>query len=91
MKTFFRLLENERDTWLCNCGQELKQRKGTGWSNLIAHIKVQHQQKIETIVNILHDQPRLSHSIYGIVSKKAKNLFDLLDWVCMELKPFEFV
>ena len=70
-KTFFKLLENERDTWLCKCGRKLKQRKGTGWSNLYAHIKVQHQQKSETVVNNLPDQPTLSHPIYGIVSKKA--------------------
>ena len=70
-KTFFKLLENERDTWLCECGRKLKQRKGTGWSNLYAHIKVQHQQKSETVVNNLHDQPTLSHPIYGIVSKKS--------------------
>ena len=90
-KTFFKLLENERDTWLCECGRKLKQRKGTGWSNLYAHIKVQHQQKSETVVNNLHDQPTLSHPIYGIVSKKAQNLYGWLDWGCMELKPFEFV
>ena len=56
-KTFFKLLENERDTWLCKCDRKLKQRKGTGWSNLYAHIKVQHQQKSETVVNNLPDQP----------------------------------
>ena len=90
-KTFFKLLESENDTWLCKCGRKLKQRKGTGWSNLYAHIKVQHQQKSETVANDLPDQPTLSHPIYGIVSKKAQNLYGWLDWVCMELKPFEFV
>ena len=57
----------------------------------VAHMKVQHQQKSETVVNNLPDQPTLSHPIYGIVSKKAQNLYGWLDWVCMELKPFEFV
>ena len=52
-KTFFKLLENERDTWLCKCGRKMKQRKGTGWSNLYAHIKMRHQQKSETVVNNL--------------------------------------
>ena len=82
-KTFFKLLESENDTWLCKCGRKLKQRKGTGWSNLYAHIKVQHQQKSETVANDLPDQPTLSHPIYGIVSKKAQNLYGWLDWVCM--------
>ena len=88
---FFNLLENERDTWLCKCGRNFKQQKGTGWNNLYAHIKEQDQQKSETVVNNLPDQPTLSHLIYGIVSKKAQNLYDWLDWVCVELKPFEFV
>ena len=85
------ILGFERDTWLCKCGRKLKQRKGTGWSNLYAHIKVQHQQKSESVVINLPDQPTLSHPIYGIVSNKAQNLYSWLDWVCMELKPFEFV
>ena len=63
--------QNERGTWLCKCGRKLKQRKGSGWSNLYAHIEVQNQQKSETVVNNLPDQPTLSHPIYGIVSKKS--------------------
>ena len=54
-------------------------------------IKVQHQQKSETVASNLPDEPTLSHPVYGIVSKKAQNLYGWLDWVCMELKPFEFV
>ena len=70
-KTFFELLENEHDTWLCKCGRKLKQRKGTGWSNLYALIKVQHQQKSETVESNLPDHSTLSHTVYDIVSKKA--------------------
>ena len=84
-KTFFKLLENERDAWLCKCGRKLKQRKGTGWSNSYAHIKVHYRQKTETAVNNLPDQPTLIHPIYGIVSKKAQHLYRWLDCVCMEL------
>ena len=48
-KKFSKLLDNERDTCLCKCGRNLKHRKCTGWSNLYAHIKVQQQQKSETV------------------------------------------
>ena len=93
-KTFFKLLENERDIWLCKFGRKLKRklkRKGTGWSNLYAHIKVKHQQKSETVVNILPDQPTVSHPIHGIVGKNAQTFYGWLDWLCMEVKPFEIV
>ena len=61
------------------------------WSNLYAHNKVKHQWKRETVVDNLPDQPTLSHQIYCIVSKKTQILYGWLDWVCVELKPFEFV
>ena len=47
-------------------------------------------RKVKVASN-LPDQPSLSHPVYGIVSKKAQNFYGWLDWVCMELKPFEFV
>ena len=34
-KTFFKILENERDTWLCKCDRKLEHRKGTGWINFM--------------------------------------------------------
>ena len=70
---------------------EIEAAKRYRLEHFVAHMKVQHQQKKEAVVNNLPDQSKLSHPIYGIVSKKAQSLYGWLDWVCMELKPFEFV
>ena len=39
---YFEKVQGTEELWKCKCGKELKQRKGTGWSNLHTHIKVQH-------------------------------------------------
>ena len=87
-KTFFKLLKIERETR--QCGRILKQRKGTVWNNLYAHVKVQHQQKSKTFVNYLPDQELLSHPIYGIEKIYAQNLDSWLERMCMEPKLLEF-
>ena len=76
-KTFFKLLESENDTWLCKCGRKLKQRKGTGWSNLYAHIKVQHQQKSETVAN---DLPEV-RSLEGHHQEFARSICTPIRWL----------
>ena len=37
---YFTPLEN--DIYKCSCGKILKQKGGTGWTNLMAHIRTQH-------------------------------------------------
>ena len=39
---YFEKVQGTEELWKWKCGKELKQRKGTGWSNLHTHIKVQH-------------------------------------------------
>ena len=36
------------DTWACACGKELKQKTGTGGSNLHTYLKVQHDLEKKT-------------------------------------------
>ena len=40
-KKYFTPMEN--DIFKCKCGKILKQKKGTGWSNLMVHIRTQHE------------------------------------------------
>ena len=50
---------DEPDIWQCQCKKQMKQKKGSGWTNLLNHIKTQHpdydkddgkQQRIDNYV-----------------------------------------
>ena len=60
-------------------------KKGSGWTNLLNHIKTQHpdydkddgkQQRIDNYVSL---------------TKKANNVFGWLEWITVTLKPFAFI
>ena len=50
--------EISENKWKCRCGRELTQKKGSGWTNLLNHLKSQHpnysddasQLKISTLM-----------------------------------------
>merc|ERR1712062_685144 len=76
---YFTPLEN--DIYKCSCGKILKQKKGTGWTNLMAHIRSQHDVTGDSKQNTLS----FMHS------KKTETIHGWIEWICMELKPFAFV
>ena len=60
-----------------------KKKQGTGWTNLMTHIRAQHENQPEAktsqmTLNFMH-------------CKKSENLYGWLEWVCINLKPFSFV
>ena len=66
----------------------MKQRKGTGWSNLHTRIKVQH---------VIHkngadkNQKTIIHLSFGLINKPALSIYYWLDWICNDLKLLSFV
>ena len=74
--------------WKCKCGKELKQRKGTGWSYLHTHIKVQHGLQEDGDDK---NQKTITHPSFGLINNQALNIYSWLDWICNDLKPFSFV
>ena len=66
----------------------MKQRKGTGWSNLHTHNKVQHV--IYENSADLNEKP-ITHLSFGLINKQELNNYSWLDWICNDLKPFSFV
>ena len=68
--------------------KKLKQRKGTGWSNLHTLIKIQH---------IIHkngadnNQKTITRHSRGLNNKQAINIYSWLDRICNDSKLFIFV
>ena len=85
---YFEKVQETEELWKSKCGKELKQRKGTGWSNLNTHIKVQH---------VIHENgadknlKKITHPSFGLINKQALNIYSWLHWICNDLKPFSFV
>lgn len=85
---YFKVGETQ-DQWSCRCGKSLTQRKGTGWSNLFNHIKSQHPDWKEKEERC---QPSIDKSILkSTVPESVKTMYNWMEWVCMGLKPFNFV
>ena len=85
---YFEKVQGTEELWKCKCGKELKQRKGTGWSNLHTHIKVQHGLQEDGADK---NQKTITHPSFGLINKQALNIYSWLDWICNDLKPFSFV
>ena len=66
----------------------MKQRKGTGWSNLHTHIKV---QLVIHEIGAEKNQKTITHPSFGLNNKQALNIYSWLDWICNDIKPFSFV
>lgn len=71
------------NSWKCSCGKILIQRENTGYTNLFNHIKSQH-------VDYSTESPQPTIDNFA-VPKKAHHIYSWLEWVCVGMKPFEFV
>lgn len=91
VRKYFKRIDRDH-VWKCKCGKELTQKKGTGWTNLMNHIKNQHpeysslqaagQQSLTSLLS--------SRSDLVSVSRSALNIYGWIEWVCVSLKPFSF-
>ena len=74
--------------WKCSCGKVLSQKKNTGFTNLFNHIKSQHPEYASS-----GSQPSIS-SCFALAPsscKKGDNIYAWIRWICVGMKPFEFV
>ena len=69
--------------------KELKQKPGTGGSNLHTYLKVQHDLEHKN----LDEKQHTLAVIVGVtfVNKKTGNILGWLEWVCVDLRPFAIV
>ena len=47
-RKYFSQVVDSESSWVCKCGKKLTQKKGTGWTNLMNHIKNQHPEYCKT-------------------------------------------
>ena len=90
VQLYFTQSKDSNNKWKCKCGKEIIQKKNTGWTNLFNHIKSQHPESTE---RERHLKPTSSIDHYvktNDASKKGKNIFNWIDWICCGLKPFNF-
>ena len=64
---------------LCQCGKKLKQKKNTGWANLMSHNQLQH-------ANQNYEAPM--ESKIETMNNKTIQVHSWLEWICMELRRF---
>merc|ERR1712062_649345 len=76
--------EISENKWKCRCGRELTQKKGSGWTNLLNHLKSQHP-------NYSDDASQLKLSTFMPKNKMADTVFGWIEWICTDLLPFTFV
>ena len=88
MQTIFCPEGNSGDEWECKCNAILKQKQKTGRTNLHQYLLKQHQASVEKVPA---NQKVLIDTEFGIVNRKAVNIFSWLDWICNDLKPFSSV
>merc|ERR1712150_84960 len=60
------------------------QKKGSGWTNLLNHLKSQHP-------NYSDDASQLKLSTFMPKNKMADTVFGWIEWICTDLLPFTFV
>ena len=85
---YFKQCGDNENTWKCVCGKTLTQKKGTGKSNLVSHIKSQHpdfEKKFakSTVTNFYQSG--------ASASRTATNIYGWMDLICMKLLPFSTV
>ena len=76
---YFRLVPGSAHTWKCKCGKKRKKLDGTGNSNLMSHIKLEHPN-YETQVN--EAKPGIGQ--YFVQSETATTLYGWLDLIISE-------
>lgn len=80
-------------TYLCKCGKTRKQKKGTGNSNLLSHIKdFEHKEEYVDAYNIAiaHGEGAMD-SFIAKVSSKARDYYSWMEWIIMTDQPQVFV
>ena len=85
---YFKVHKDDSSLWKCKCGKSLKQRSGTGWTNLFNHIKADHAgwdqlATAQTTMDTFVCAPNVPASV--------TNMRNWLEWICVGLKPFTFV
>ena len=73
--------KEREDHWKCKCGKVIQQKTNKGYSNLFNHIKGAHPDYADA-----RDTSQPCN-----VNKKGRNAFSWIKWVCLGMKPFEFV
>lgn len=86
--SFFKEAVPDSGQWQCVCGKTLKQKKGSGWTNLSNHLNSQHPGWRDDGGG---RQTTLETSGFTGTTKKADNIYSWMEWVCVGMKPFSFV
>ena len=66
-------------------------KKNSGWTNLLNHIKSQHPEYIELCNDNTQSTLPGMLTTEKMVTKKGKNNYSSINWICCTLKPFSFV
>ena len=65
--------------------------KNSGWTSSLNHIKSQHPEYIELCNDNTQSTLPGMFTTGKMVTKKSKNIYSWINWICCTLKPFSFV
>ena len=86
---YFKQIDISAGTWKCKCGKVLVQKKNTGWSNLLNHVKRQHPEESANAVN---NTPSVINAFaVDETSRKGRNIYGWIRIICDGMRPFSFV
>lgn len=88
---FANIIEDDEPTssYKCNvsnCGAVLKQKSGSGWTNLHQHLKAAHSEELEK-----YKKSGAPFTQTCFMDPKAKNIYNWIDWVVEKNLPFNWV
>ena len=85
---YFKQIDISAGTWKCKCGKVLVQKKNTGWSNLLNHVKRQHPEESANAVN---NTPSVINAFaVDETSRKRRNIYGWIRIICDGMRPFSF-
>ena len=86
---YFTLISGETHHYKFKCDSVITQGKNTGWSNLFSHGKSHHEEEYNKSSN--QSEIHFSQVASSKITKKGKNVYLWINWICSSLKPFSFV
>lgn len=84
---YFKKSDDNPEVHVCSCGKERKQKAGSGYQNLVEHIKRAHPDWEE----LMSETAKGSKSnLTSLIDTKSSNIYGWIDWVVSQNFPFSF-
>ena len=91
---FYKKVDGDEDQFVCNCGTMRKQKKGSGYSNLMSHLRDKHSEWENIYNDFIMSNPKSKKPPAGhqfFIHPKVIFIYSWLDWVVTDNLPISIV